>query len=328
MAEESPRETLDSVATLDIHVIICRALTEQRIFDFIAREREMEVVYTNNPGENENKNRVEREEEQEDSLDENRVLCQLGERVFVIRDPKLGVDRLCKIHRGEMNQEFIDELYIVHNLRHARMTSIEEVKANDEGYAIIYKTNNGNLKDLITREGLISEERVAEYFRQVVEVVQYCHSNSVGLGNNIRLTNFVFDDDRNSVRMDLLQNPIDVTDSNMTSNRLYNPAYCSPEAVPWWGPYDVLKADVWSCGILLYALLTGTYPYMDEKIDKQLLRISLQPLPMPNNVSSSARTLLQMLLKKDPDERITLDQALCHPWLRRSEPVDLYTPLI
>ena len=47
-----------------------------------------------------------------------------------------------------MNQEFIDELYIVHNLRHARMTSIEEVKANDEGYAIIYKTNNGNLKGI------------------------------------------------------------------------------------------------------------------------------------------------------------------------------------
>ena len=104
MAEESPRETLDSVATLDIHVIICRALTEQRIFDFIAREREMEVVYTNNPGENENKNRVEREEEQEDSLDENRVLCQLGERVFVIRDPKLGVDRLCKVSPRELRK--------------------------------------------------------------------------------------------------------------------------------------------------------------------------------------------------------------------------------
>lgn len=134
---------------------------------------------------------------------------------------------------------------------------------------------------------------------------------------------------RSSIRLDLLQTPIDTADSNMTSNRLYNPAYCSPEAVPWWGPYDVLKADVWSCGILLYALLTGTYPYMDENLDKQFYRISLQPLPLSRNVSSSAQTLLHLLLKKDPDERITLEDALNHPWLRPTTPdVDLYQSVL
>lgn len=45
-----------------------------------------------------------------------------------------------------MNQDFIDELNIVHNLRHERLTPIEEIRANEEGYVIIYKTNCGNLK--------------------------------------------------------------------------------------------------------------------------------------------------------------------------------------
>jgi len=129
--------------------------------------------------------------------------------------------------------------------------------------------------------------------------------------------------------MDILQNPIDTTDTNLTQNRLYNPAYCSPEAVPWWGPYDVTKADVWSCGILLYGLLSGTYPYMDENLNKQFYRISLQPLPLPRTVSTSAQTLLHLLLKKDPAERITLDQALSHPWLKPQTPnLDLYQSVL
>ena len=81
--------------------------TPNREFEHFIRD--MEVAYANSPGENENKNRVEeeQEEEQEDSLDENRVLCQLGERVFVIRDPKLGVDRLCKVSPCELNRREI-----------------------------------------------------------------------------------------------------------------------------------------------------------------------------------------------------------------------------
>jgi len=45
-----------------------------------------------------------------------------------------------------MNEDFIEELDIVHNLRHPRLTPIEEIRANEEGYVIIYKTNSGNLK--------------------------------------------------------------------------------------------------------------------------------------------------------------------------------------
>ena len=131
--------------------------------------------------------------------------------------------------------------------------------------------------------------------------------------------------------MDLIQSPFDTTDSSLTSSRLYSPAYCSPEAVPWLhlAPYDILKADIWSLGILLYALLTGTYPYMDDNPDKQFMRIALQPLPLPKNVSSSVQTLLTLLLKKDCDDRVDLEDILHHPWMRQGgvSETDLYQPL-
>lgn len=261
---------------------------------------------------------------------ESQVFSQLGDQLFLIRNN--GNDRLWKVHQGEMNQEFIDELSVLHNLRHPRLTPIEEVRKSDNVHVIVYRTNSGNLKDLIHREGILPESRVAHYFRQVVEVVQYCHENNVGLGNNIRLTNFVFDgDDRENIRMDLIQSPFDTAETSMTSSRLYSPAYCSPEAVPWVGlaPYDILKADIWSLGILLYALLTGTYPYMDDNPDKQFMRIALQALPLPKNVSSSVQSLLSLLLKKDGDDRIALEDILHHPWMRQNNfsESDLYEPL-
>ena len=131
--------------------------------------------------------------------------------------------------------------------------------------------------------------------------------------------------------MDLIQSPFDTAETSMTSSRLYSPAYCSPEAVPWVGlaPYDILKADIWSLGILLYALLTGTYPYMDDNPDKQFMRIALQALPLPKNVSSSVQSLLSLLLKKDGDDRIALEDILHHPWMRQNNfsDSDLYEPL-
>lgn len=51
-----------------------------------------------------------------------------------------------QVHPGEMTQDFIDELELVHNLRHERLTPIEEIRQNEEGYVIIYRTNRGNLK--------------------------------------------------------------------------------------------------------------------------------------------------------------------------------------
>jgi serine/threonine protein kinase len=67
---------------------------------------------------------------------------------------------------------------------------------------------------------------------------------------------------------------------------------------------------------------------MDENIEKQFYRISLQPLPLPDNISYSAKSLLSMLLRKDPEERATFDDIIHHPWLKEMEDVDLYESVI
>ena len=56
--------------------------------------------------------------------------------------------------------------------------------------------------------------------------------------------------------MDMLENPCNVSQSSETSERHFHPAYCPPEAIPWWGSYDAVKADLWSLGVLLYKLVS------------------------------------------------------------------------
>ena len=69
--------------------------------------------------------------------------------------------------------------------------------------------------------------------------------------------------------MDLLDNPVDITEGNEAIDREYHPAYCPPEAIPCFGPYDSVKADAWAAGILLYKMVTGVYPFMDHRIRHQ-----------------------------------------------------------
>jgi len=117
----------------------------------------------------------------------------------------------------------------------------------------------------------------------------------------------------------MLENPIDISTSKETSDRHFHPAYCPPEAIPWWGDYDAASADSWTLGILLYRMVAGRYPYMDPNIDKQYYRITLQPIPMPDFLSDSLKSLLYMLLQKDWTKRISIQDILHHPWCKTSE---------
>ena len=117
----------------------------------------------------------------------------------------------------------------------------------------------------------------------------------------------------------MLETPINISTSKKTSDRHFHPAYCPPEAVPWLGDYDAASADSWTLGILLYRMVAGRYPYMDPNIHKQYYRITLQPIPMPDFLSDSLKSLLYMLLQKDWTKRISIRYILHHPWCKTGE---------
>ena len=119
----------------------------------------------------------------------------------------------------EVIEEAREEIKLIHNLtrgedRHPRLTPIKELRSVENGFAIIYQSNFGNLKgtekvvptenlfiyifilEFIEKNKILTEVQAAVYFKQIVEVIKYCHSKDVTLGRNIKLMNCVFDDER------------------------------------------------------------------------------------------------------------------------------------
>lgn len=82
------------------------------------------------------------------------------------------------------------------------------------------------------------------------------------------------------------------------------------------------KADIWSLGVLLYVLLSGTYPFMADQVGKVLEKVAEGRLRFPRkyweNINPMATNLIQAMLTMDPDERPTAEQILQHPWFQAS----------
>src|SRR5579859_5814768 len=101
-----------------------------------------------------------------------------------------------------------------------------------------------------------------------------------------------------------------------------SPCYAAPELVISEGLYVGSAVDIWSCGVILYAMLAGYLPFDDDPANPDGDNINLlykyivnTPLSFPDYISGEARDLLSMMLVPDPAHRATLTAVVAHPWL-------------
>uniref|UniRef100_A0A1B0GL32 Protein kinase domain-containing protein n=1 Tax=Lutzomyia longipalpis TaxID=7200 RepID=A0A1B0GL32_LUTLO len=93
------------------------------------------------------------------------------------------------------------------------------------------------------------------------------------------------------------------------------PAYVSPEILKANTTYSGKAADMWSLGVILYTMLVGRYPFNDSEHASLFAKISRGHFQVPECLTSKARCMIRALLRRDPEERITSDDILYHPWL-------------
>jgi len=95
-----------------------------------------------------------------------------------------------------------------------------------------------------------------------------------------------------------------------------SPHYASPEIVAG-KTYHGAPSDIWSCGIILFALLTGHLPFDDENIRNLLLKVKAGHFTMPPQLSNEAKDLIWRMLDVDPRTRITMQQIFRHPFIQK-----------
>jgi len=106
-----------------------------------------------------------------------------------------------------------------------------------------------------------------------------------------------------------------------------SPHYASPEVVQG-KAYKGFTSDIWSCGVILYALLVGRLPFDDENIRHLLEKVKCGKFIMPTDIPLAAQDLIARMLEKDVNKRIAMQQILVHPWFTCHPPKPLRAPVV
>jgi serine/threonine protein kinase len=175
----------------------------------------------------------------------------------------------------------------------------------------------GELFDYIVKHKRLKEQEARHFFRQIVSAVDYCHKNSVihrdlkpenlllDENNNIKIIDFGFS---NTFRSDALLDTFCGSPYYAAPEMILGKRYCGPEV------------DIWSMGVILFALLCGYLPF-DQKDVKELYKhIAHGTYDIPSKMPAGARHLIQRMICVDPRRRATLEEVRNDPWLNQGFP--------
>ncbi|EPZ32745.1 Protein kinase, catalytic domain-containing protein [Rozella allomycis CSF55] len=205
------------------------------------------------------------------------------------------------------------ELHLLKYLRHPHIArSFEIFETANEHYIVQEYASGGELFDYIVQKSKLDERESRHLFRQIISAVDYCHQNSV-IHRDLKPENLLLDEKGNIKIIDFgFGNTYHI--DQLLHTFCGSPYYAAPEmikGVSYTGP----EVDIWSLGVILYAMLTGTLPFDGKDLSQLYERIQSGKFKQPQENSAEARDLLQKMLNVNPFQRITMQGIKNHPWI-------------
>ncbi|CAB3981331.1 5 -AMP-activated kinase catalytic subunit alpha-2-like [Paramuricea clavata] len=189
-------------------------------------------------------------------------------------------------------------------------------------FMIMEYVSGGELFEYILKHGKSEESDARKFFQQIISGVDYCHRHMV-VHRDLKPENLLLDDHGNVRIADFgLSNMMQ--DGEFLRTSCGSPNYAAPEVISgklYAGP----EVDVWSCGVILYALLCGTLPFDDDHIPSLFRKIKSGLFHVPEHLSPAAASLISAMLNVDPVKRATIQQIKDHEWFQVDLPVYLFT---
>jgi 5'-AMP-activated protein kinase catalytic alpha subunit len=184
-------------------------------------------------------------------------------------------------------------------------------------YVVMEYVSGGELFDYIVAKGRLSEDEARRFFQQIVAGVEYCHKYMV-VHRDLKPENLLLDANLNVKIADFgLSNMM--RDGSFLKTSCGSPNYAAPEVISG-QLYAGAEVDIWSCGVILYALLCGNLPFDDENIANLFKKIKGGVYTMPGYLSEGCRDLIPRMLVVDPLHRITIPQLRRHSWFQVNMP--------
>ncbi|XP_044497066.1 CBL-interacting serine/threonine-protein kinase 20-like [Mangifera indica] len=245
-------------------------------------------------------------------------------KVYYGRNIKTGESVAIKIidKKKVMKVGLIDqinrEISVMRLVRHPNIVELYEVMATKTRiYFAMEYVRGGELFNKVAK-GKLREDAARKYFQQLIGAVEFCHSRGV-YHRDLKPENLLLDENGNLKISDFGLSAL--LESRRKDGLLHTtcgtPAYVSPEVISKKG-YDGAKADIWSCGVVLYVLLSGYLPFYDSNLMEMYRKISRGEFKSPNCIPPEVRKLLTRILDPNPNTRITMAELMDNDWFKKT----------
>ncbi|KAF8916526.1 hypothetical protein CPB85DRAFT_1290094 [Mucidula mucida] len=213
---------------------------------------------------------------------------------------RLGIDR---------------EITMMKLMNHPNILRIYDVyEGKKELFLVLEYVEGGELFDFLVNRGRLHSHEALTFFRQIVYGLNYAHTFSI-IHRDLKPENILI--------ASLSPPVIKIADWGMAAfappslqleTSCGSPHYASPEIVNG-ERYQGNATDIWSCGVILFALLTGRLPFDDKNVKNLLNKVKSGKFDMPQWLDPLAQDLLSRMLVVDVSRRITIPEILSHPWM-------------
>ncbi len=229
----------------------------------------------------------------------------------IVKNPKSKRDN---------EQDILNEIEILKKMDHPNIVKIFEFFNTPEGYYLITEyCSGGELFQEIVDKAPFNENIAANIMYQIFSAVNYCHNINI-IHRDLKPENILIE--RSHGKFYFIKiidfGTAKIYEKNKNEKKVIGSSYyIAPEVLI--ENYNQ-KCDLWSCGVILYILLSGKPPFAGKSDDIILEKIKIGKYNMQirefENISSDAKDLIQKLLEKNPKKRLSAHDALRHNWFK------------
>ena len=205
------------------------------------------------------------------------------------------------------------EINLMKNLRHSSIVKLLDT-FETKNYILIIMENisGGDLLSFVKKRTKLNEKTCKFIFKQLLQAIKFIHTKNI-IHRDIKLDNVLIDLNNNIKLCDFGVGKM-IHEGEILTDQCGTPAYIAPEILENKG-YEGPPVDIWSSGVVLYSMLSGTVPFRANNLNDLQNMIMTGTFKEINDISKESNDLLHKLLQVNPKKRITIDEALSHPWI-------------
>ncbi|XP_076338511.1 5'-AMP-activated protein kinase catalytic subunit alpha-2-like [Tachypleus tridentatus] len=232
-----------------------------------------------------------------------------------------------KIKHLEVAEKISKEITHLKLFHHPHIIKLYQVISTPmDIFMIMEYVPGGELFEYIRKRGRLKETEARKFFQQIISGVDYCHRHMI-VHRDLKPENLLLDNNLNVKIADFGLSNI-MLDGEFLQTSCGSPNYASPEVVSgmlYAGP----EVDIWSCGVVLFALVCGVLPFDDQHLPTLFRKIKSGSFIIPEYLGKSITNLLSSMLIVDSMKRIKMEEIKNHEWFKKDLPPYLFpSPIV